>query len=152
MAAMRTVGVGHRPSAHANVREDASEYVIELEVSDFLESELAIEAVGPRVTVRGDQVEEQDDDAVAFRLHERLEESFRLPDDAVVDLMKAFYAHGTLEIHAPRSEARASSQSRSSTGRPSSATPTHKPAEKEERCPSQPQQPTGTGRWWESPG
>jgi len=47
MAAMRTVGVGHRPSAHANVREDASEYVIELEVSDFLESELAIEAVGP---------------------------------------------------------------------------------------------------------
>ena len=104
MAAMRTVGVGHRPSAHANVREDASEYVIELQVSDFLESELAIEAVGPRVTVRGEQVEEQNDDAVALGLHERLEESFRLPDDAVVDLMKAFYAHGTLELHVPRSE------------------------------------------------
>ena len=104
MAAMRTVGVGHRPSAHANVREDDSEYVIELEVSDFLESELAIEAVGARITVRGDQVEEQNDDAVALRLHERLEESFRLPDDAVVDLMKAFYAHGTLELYVPRSE------------------------------------------------
>ena len=66
MAAMRAVGVGHRLPAHANVREDAREYVIELDVSDFLESELAIEVVGPRVTVRGDQVEEQDDDAVAL--------------------------------------------------------------------------------------
>ena len=35
-------------------------------------------------------------------LHERLEESFRLPDDVDTDLIKVFYAHGTLEIHAPR--------------------------------------------------
>ena len=44
MAAMRAVGVGHRLPAHANVRDDGYEYVIELDVSDFLESELAIEA------------------------------------------------------------------------------------------------------------
>jgi len=47
-------------------------------------------------------MEEQNDGAVALRLHERLDESFRLPDDAVVDLMKATYAHGTLELHVPR--------------------------------------------------
>lgn len=104
MAAMRAVGIGHRLPAHANVRFDDREYVIELDVSDFLESELVIDVVGPRVTVHGDQVQEEDDDKVAFRLHERLEESFRLPDDAVVDLMKAYYAHGTLELHVPRRE------------------------------------------------
>ena len=82
MAAMRAVGYGHRLPAHANVREDDGEYVIELDVSDFLESELAIDVVGPRVTVRGEPGGGADDDAVAFRLHEQLEESFRLPDDA----------------------------------------------------------------------
>ena len=104
MAAMRAVGIGHRLPAHANVRDDDREYVIELDVSDFLESELVIDVVGPRVTVHGDQVQEQDDDTAAFRLQERLEESFRLPDDAVVDLMKAYYARGTLELHVPRRE------------------------------------------------
>jgi HSP20 family molecular chaperone IbpA len=104
MAAMRAVGTGHRLPAHANVREDGREYVIELDVSDFLESELVIDVVGPRVTVHGDQVQEQDEETVAFRLQERLEESFRLPDDADPGLMKAFYAHGTLELHVPRRE------------------------------------------------
>ena len=102
MAVMRAVGTGHRLPAHARVREDGCEYVIELDVSDFLESELTVEAVGPHVTVHGDQVLEHGDDSVALRLHERLEESFRLPDDADADLMKVFYTHGRLEIHAPR--------------------------------------------------
>ena len=128
MAAMRAVGIGHRLPAHANVREDDREYVIELDVSDFLESELVIDVLGPRVTVHGDQVQEQDEDALAFRLQERLEETFRLPDDADPDLMKAFYAHGTLELHV-RDGDRAR-RVRSSTGRRSSATPTHKPAER----------------------
>ena len=102
MAAMRAVGYGHRLPAHANVREDEGEYVIELDVSDFLERELAVDVVGPRVTVHGDQVDEQTDEAVAFRLRERLEESFRLPDDADPGRITAFSAHGTLELHVPR--------------------------------------------------
>ena len=103
MAVMRAVGTGHRLPAHVKVREDGREYVIEFDVSDFLESELGVEAVGLRITVRGVQVQEPDDDSAALRLHERIEESFRLPDDADADLMKVFYTHGTLEIHAPRS-------------------------------------------------
>ena len=102
MAAMRTVGDGHQLPAHANVREDAREYLIELDVSDFTESELSVETFGPVVTVKGDQVELAEDDGKAFRLHERLEETFRLPDDADADQIKVFYKHGTLEIHAPR--------------------------------------------------
>jgi HSP20 family molecular chaperone IbpA len=102
MAAMRAVGNGHQLPPHAHVREESDEYLIELDVSDFTESELAIEALGPQLTVRGDQLETMEDDRKAFRLHERLEESFRLPDDADADQIKVFYKHGTLEIHAPR--------------------------------------------------
>lgn len=101
MAFMRTVGSCHRLPAHANVREEAGEYLIELDVADFSEAELAIEALGRRLTVRGDQVQ-TGDDGEAFRLHERLEESFLLPEDAAVEGVKVFYKHGTLEIHAPR--------------------------------------------------
>ena len=102
MPAMRTVGTGHQFSPHVHVRRDADEYVIELDVSDFTEQELSIEAVGPCITVRGDQLERPEDDGKPFRLHERLEESFRLPDDADVERITVFHAHRALEIHAPR--------------------------------------------------
>jgi HSP20 family molecular chaperone IbpA len=102
MPAMRSVGTGHQFSQHVHVRRDADEYVIELDVSDFTEPELSIEAVGPCITVRGDQLEGAEDDGKPFRLHERLEESFRLPDDADPDRIKAFYKHRALQIHAPR--------------------------------------------------
>jgi HSP20 family molecular chaperone IbpA len=101
MTAMRMVGNGHLLPPHAHVRETAEEYVVELDVSDFTESEIQVEIVGPEVTVRGDQLETKEDEGLAFRLHERLEECFRLPDDADADRLNAFYAHGTLELHAP---------------------------------------------------
>jgi HSP20 family molecular chaperone IbpA len=103
MAVMRMVGNGHKLPPHARVREAAGEYLIELDVSDFMEGELAVEVCGPVLTVRGDQLETKEDEGLAFRLHERLEESFRLPDDADADQIKVFYKHGTLEIHARRS-------------------------------------------------
>jgi HSP20 family protein len=103
MEVMRAVGSGHRLPATAKVRADAREYVIELEVTDFLESELEVELVGTRLTVRGDQAQDPGDDGIPFRLQERLEESFRLPDDVDTDRVRVWYGHGTLEIRAPRS-------------------------------------------------
>jgi HSP20 family molecular chaperone IbpA len=103
MAVMRAVGAGHRLPTHATVRADPCEYVIELDVPDFLESELDVRLVGARITVRGDQSQDPGDDEVPFRLQERLEESFRLPDDVDTDRIKVVYGHGTLEIRAPRS-------------------------------------------------
>jgi HSP20 family molecular chaperone IbpA len=100
---MRAVGYGHRLPSHAKVREDGREYVIELNVSDFTEAELTVEVLGPLITVRGDQLETKEDEGLAFRLHERLEESFRLPVDAHADRITALYRHGALEIRAPRS-------------------------------------------------
>lgn len=103
MGVMRAVGTGHRPPANAKVSADAREYVIELDVSDFLESELEVELVGAHITVRGDQSPDPGDDGIPFRLQERLEESFRLPDDVDTDRIRVWYGHGTLEIRAPRS-------------------------------------------------
>jgi HSP20 family molecular chaperone IbpA len=102
MAVMRAVGNGHRLPTHAHVCEEANTYVITLDVTDFAESELSVEALGPRVTVKGDQLETIEDDGKAFRLHEQLRESFRLPDDAAADQVKVLYRHGNLEIQAPR--------------------------------------------------
>jgi HSP20 family molecular chaperone IbpA len=74
MAAMRLVGSGHTVSARAYVREAADQYVIELEVSDFAEPELTIETLGSIVTVRGDQLEQEEDEGEPFRIHEQLVE------------------------------------------------------------------------------
>ena len=102
MATMRAVGARHRLPAHAIVRHNAGEYVIELDVAAFTEDELSVESLGPRLTVRGDQLEAHGDGETPFCLHERLEKSFRLPDDAHADCVRVFYRHGKLEIHAPR--------------------------------------------------
>jgi HSP20 family molecular chaperone IbpA len=102
MAAMLAVGDARQLPAHANVREEVEKYVIELDVADFTESELVVEALGPRMTVRGDQIETLEDNGKPFRLHERLEETFRLPDDVDANRLTVFYKHGSLEIHAPR--------------------------------------------------
>jgi HSP20 family molecular chaperone IbpA len=104
MAAMRMVGNGHQLPPHAHVSETVDEYMIELDVSDFTQPELTVELLESELSVRGDQLETEDDNGVAFRLHERLEESFRLPPDADTAAVKVFYAHGSLEIHAPRKQ------------------------------------------------
>jgi len=102
MAVMRMVGTGHALPSHARVREEEGRYVVELDVSDFTEGELEVEAIGPIVTVRGEQIELDKDEGLAFRLRERFEESFRLPDDVDPDGLTARHRHGLPEIHAPR--------------------------------------------------
>jgi HSP20 family molecular chaperone IbpA len=104
MPAMRVVGANHHLPAHANVHEERNEYVVELDVADFTESELAVESVGRRLIVRGEQAPEDDDEGKPFRLRERLEESFRLPDDADPDQITVLYEHGTLAIRVRRTK------------------------------------------------
>ncbi len=102
MPAMRVVGTGHQLSERARVRRDPDAYVIELDVSDFRDDELSIEALGLCITVRGDQRELPGDEGKAFRIHERLEESFRLPDDADPERITVHHKQRALEINAPR--------------------------------------------------
>jgi HSP20 family molecular chaperone IbpA len=106
MATAQAVGIGSR-AARAVVRKGADEYVIELDLADFTNGVLSVDACGPRLTVRGDALETEEDENFEFRFHEELEESFRLPDDADPDRIKVFYEHGTLAIHAPRVQLKA---------------------------------------------
>ena len=101
MAAMQAVGY-HQLPPHARVRETDPQYLIELDVADFTQPELSVEVFGPVLTVRGDQKEIPGDEGMAFRLHERLEESFRLPDDSDLSGIHVFYKHGVLEIRVTR--------------------------------------------------
>jgi len=100
MSTMQIVDGIPWPSSRPQVRENESEYVVGLQ-SGFTADELTVEALGSLVTVRGDQVEAGANKG-HLRLHNYLEESFRLPDDADLGRLRAFYDHGSLEIHAPR--------------------------------------------------
>ena len=101
MAVMRAVGY-HSLPPHARVRETEKEYVIELDVADFTGAELTVEALGPIVTARGEQIETEADAGQPFRIRERLEETFRLPDDVDLSTLEAFQKHGVLELHVMR--------------------------------------------------
>lgn len=101
MGVMQTVGAARLP-AHANVEEDAEEYVVRLDVSDFTEQELTVELSGRTIAVHGEQEETAEDRGATLRLHETLHESFRLPDDADLDRIGVTFAHGELELRVPR--------------------------------------------------
>jgi HSP20 family molecular chaperone IbpA len=98
---MQAVGY-HQLPPHARVRENALEYVVELDVADFTQAELQVQILGHLVTVRGNQTELPSDEGKAFRIHEHLEETFRLPDDSNVHEIQSFYKHGVLELRVPR--------------------------------------------------
>lgn len=101
MAVMRAVGY-HPLPAHARVRTTDTEYVVELDAGDFTIVDLAVEALGPLVTVRGEQHETEADEGLPFRIRERLEESFRLPDDVDLATLSAYFKHGVLELRVSR--------------------------------------------------
>jgi HSP20 family protein len=102
MAPMQTVGLARVLPRSTSVRKAENEYLVELDVSDFASSDLTVELEGRELTVVGDQRRSAGDSAASFRLHERLEESFRLPEDVDAPRVTALFDHGLLEIHAPR--------------------------------------------------
>jgi HSP20 family protein len=101
MTAMRTMGLAPALPPEASVEESPNEYVVHLAVPGFAQEELEVEIAGRFVTVHGDQTQTAIE-GVPFRLHERVEECFQLPADVDTDRVTAAYAHGALELHAPR--------------------------------------------------
>jgi HSP20 family molecular chaperone IbpA len=101
VAVMRAVGY-HQLPRDARVLEQELEYRIELDVAEFSEDELVVVAFGPVLTVRGEQAGTTDDEGKPFRIHERLEASFRLPDDADLERIGITYKHGVLDIRVAR--------------------------------------------------
>jgi HSP20 family molecular chaperone IbpA len=101
MTVMRTMGLAPHLPPEASVEQSAKEYVVRLAVPGFAQGELEVEIAGRFLTVRGDQTQTTIDEG-PFRLHERLEERFQFPADVDTDEVTARYAHGSLELHAPR--------------------------------------------------
>ena len=101
MAVMRAVGY-HALPPHARVRETEQCYIVELDVADFTAGELSILALGPVITVRGEQCATEADEGLPFRIRERLEETFRLPDDADLTNIEVFFKHGVLVLAVTR--------------------------------------------------
>lgn len=101
MAAMRAVGY-HQLPRDARVLEQELEYAIELDVAEFAENELTVEALGPLLTVRGEQASTAGDEGKPFRIRECLDASFRLPDDADLERIGITYKHGVLDIRVGR--------------------------------------------------
>jgi HSP20 family molecular chaperone IbpA len=100
---MTTTPTDHESRAlppHANLTEDPTQYVVELDVSDFVADELDVIHHGRFLTVVGEHETATNEEP--FSLHERLEETFSLPSDIVGWGVEAFYRRGMLEIKAPR--------------------------------------------------
>jgi HSP20 family protein len=90
----------------ADVLEDEHEFVVELEVPGFDESELSIEVFDHTIAVKGKRTEESARQEKTIRLHERLESRFerRFPLPAEVDVQAAHatYQKGVLTLHVPK--------------------------------------------------
>lgn len=101
MSAMRTMGLAPVLPPEASVDTSTKEYVVHLALPGFAREELEVEITNRVVTVRGDQTRSALEDG-PFLLHERLEETFKLPADVDTEQVTAAFARGALELHAPR--------------------------------------------------
>jgi HSP20 family molecular chaperone IbpA len=81
------------------VVEKADEYVVELDIAEFTQEEIAVSVDDDVVTVTGDQVRSPDE---WLSLSERLEETFRLPPDANAEVLRVEFHEGGVAIHVPR--------------------------------------------------
>jgi HSP20 family protein len=101
-------GIGFAPvlPPAADVYETTDEFVVELEVPGYEERELGIQVSDHTVTVKGERKEAREAKEQYFHLHERLEREFErrfeLPADADTKHLRATFAKGVLEVHAPK--------------------------------------------------
>lgn len=84
---------------HGKVVEDPDEYVVELDVPEFTEDELNVQVDGDVVTVVADQHRSRRE---TLLLSERMEESFRVPEDASTADIETRFRDAKFEIHIPR--------------------------------------------------
>jgi HSP20 family protein len=91
-----------------DVYETDREFVIELEVPGFEESELGIEVTDHMLKVVGEREVTEEKEEKTFRIHERLEREFerhfKLPAEADTEHVKAVFGKGVLTVHAPKLE------------------------------------------------
>jgi HSP20 family molecular chaperone IbpA len=100
---MTTIEADHavlRLPLHARISEEPATYLVEIDVAGFDDAELDLSLHGRSLTVVGEH--DAPEAGNAMGIHERLEETFSLPDDVATDRIEARFRRGTLEIRAPR--------------------------------------------------
>ena len=89
-----------------DVYETVDEFVVELEVPGYEESELSIEIAGHTLKIRGERVETFDKAGKDFRsqgrLRRKFERRFDLPSEADTEHISAVFDKGVLEVHTPK--------------------------------------------------
>jgi len=102
------VGIAPAMLPAADVYETDAEFVVELEVPGYEEDELKIEVHNRTLKIAGERRETTEKEDKTFRLQERLERrferTFELPSDVDADNVKASFAKGVLEVHAPKAQ------------------------------------------------
>lgn len=100
------VGIAPAPLPAADVYETKDEFVVELEVPGYDESELGIEVSDHTLTVTGERHDPAEQTQKTFRLRERLEHAFerrfQLPLETDSKRVTAVFTKGVLELHAPK--------------------------------------------------
>jgi HSP20 family protein len=100
------VGIGPALAPAADAYETDDEYVVELEVPGFEEQELQIEVSDHALSIKGRRERTKEEKTKEYSLHERLEREFDrrfvLPPEADTEHLKAIFAKGVLEVHAPK--------------------------------------------------
>ena len=92
----------------ADIYETEDEYVVELDVPGYGENELSVEVTDHTLAIKGEREKVAEEKRKEFTLHERLERTFErrfvLPSDVDTDHLKAAFAKGVLEVHAPKQQ------------------------------------------------
>ena len=90
----------------ADIYETPAEFVIELELPGYEETDLGVEISDHTLTIKGTRAESEDDEEKSYRLRERLECTFErrflLPAQVDTDAVEAEFTKGVLVIHAPK--------------------------------------------------
>jgi HSP20 family protein len=100
------IGVAPGVAPAADVYETDDEYVVELEVPGYEETELSIEVYDHTLAIKGSREKTEEEKTREFAVHERLERMFErrfiLPSEADTEHVKAVFGNGVLEVHAEK--------------------------------------------------
>jgi HSP20 family protein len=92
------------PAADVYVTDD--EFVVELEVPGYEETELSVEVSDHTLAIKGAHAKTEEEETRKFAVRERLERAFErrfiLPQEADTEHVKAAFTNGVLEVHAQK--------------------------------------------------
>jgi HSP20 family protein len=90
----------------ADVYETPDEYVVEIEVPGYDDTDLTLEIANRTLTIKGVRDDTKADEEKSYRIHERLElafeRTFMLPPEVDGEQVSAVFENGVLKIHGPK--------------------------------------------------